>query len=133
MADTLSTRDINTSEPVGSLDSEDKILMSDGGAALKSVPRNTLAKDVLEEYEDSIMGGEKQSVKHAMDSLLSRMDSLEISHVPEGAIEAAVEDAMQEFLDDGTLVNLVIEDGSITRQKVNSAFEATLAKADSAM
>lgn len=37
------------------------------------------------------------------------------------------------YVEDGTLVAATIEDGSISRAKVNSAFETTLGKADTAM
>lgn len=41
-----------------------------------------------------------------------------------------VEDIMAGYLSDGSIAAATIQDGSIARSKVNSAFEATLAKAD---
>ena len=48
-------------------------------------------------------------------------------------IKDQIADIMQEFLDSGAMAELSIEDGSISRAKVDANFEATLVKADSAM
>lgn len=48
-------------------------------------------------------------------------------------IKEQIATVLANYLADGSLAELTLEDGSLTRAKVNQAFEATLAKADSAM
>lgn len=68
-----------------------------------------------------------------VDELSIKVTQLENNEVVAGLISDAVESELTTYLNNGTLANLTITDGSITRDKVNSAFETTLAKADSAM
>lgn len=68
-----------------------------------------------------------------VEDLQSRMNSLENNSVIAAAIQAAVESEMLSYLNGGQLANLSIEDGSISRDKVDADFETTLSKADSAM
>ena len=68
-----------------------------------------------------------------VEDLQTRMTSLENNSVIAAAIQAAVEQEMLNYLNNGELANLTIEDGSITRSKVDANFEATLVKADTAM
>ena len=68
-----------------------------------------------------------------VEDLQTRMTSLENNSVIAAAIQAAVEQEMLNYLNNGELANLTIEDGSISRSKVDANFETTLAKADTAM
>lgn len=68
-----------------------------------------------------------------VDELSIKVTELESNEVVAQLIEDAVKSEITEFLNNGTLANLTITDGSITRSKVDSTFEDTLAKADSAM
>lgn len=68
-----------------------------------------------------------------VDELALKVTELENNEVIATLIESAVSSEMAEFLSSGQLANLTIEDGSLTRDKVDSDFEATLDLADSAM
>ena len=68
-----------------------------------------------------------------VDALAAAMEGLENNEVVANMIETAVATEMDEFLNSGQLANLTIEDGSLTRDKVDSDFESTLANADTAM
>lgn len=68
-----------------------------------------------------------------VDALAAQVANLENNEVIAEAIEQAVADEMARYLLSGELANLTIEDGSITREKVNEDFEETLKKADNAM
>ena len=68
-----------------------------------------------------------------VDDLSAKFTAIENSETFTHLVESTVQSEMTDFLANGYLANLTIEDGSITRSKVNSAFEATLSKADSAM
>ena len=48
-------------------------------------------------------------------------------------IDELVNDEITELLNSGAIAAMTLEDGSLSREKVNPAFEATLAKADTAM
>lgn len=48
-------------------------------------------------------------------------------------VEETVGAELNKYLESGELANLTIEDGSISRSKVDTSFETTLGKADSAM
>jgi len=63
-----------------------------------------------------------------VDTIININDSKYISYIMDG-----LQDLMQSYLDNGVLANMTIEDSSITRDKVNAAFESTLLKADTAM
>ena len=66
-------------------------------------------------------------------TLEGRVHTLETNPVSDEAVASAVDTKVEALLSSGAIANMTIQDGSITRSKVNSAFEATLAKADSAM
>lgn len=68
-----------------------------------------------------------------VDELTIKVTQLESNEVVAGLIQEAVENEMADYLSSGQLANLTIADNSIARSKVNSDFEATLVKADSAM
>lgn len=68
-----------------------------------------------------------------VDNMAVQLDELVNNQVVQDAIEEAVAAEMQEYLDSGALANMTITDGSVTREKVDSDFEETLAKADTAM
>lgn len=67
------------------------------------------------------------------DQLVDKVDDF-INNFNDEEIKQQITDdvasELQRFLDEGYLANLTVEDGSLTRDKVNPAFEATLAKAD---
>ena len=69
----------------------------------------------------------------AVEELDTRIDELENGTAIAAAIDSSVQAEIQRLLENGALANITIEDNSITRDKVDSNFEATLAKADSAM
>lgn len=68
-----------------------------------------------------------------VDELSIKVTQLESNEVIASLIEAAVASEMEEYLASGTLANLTIADGSITRSKVDSAFNDILTKAETAM
>lgn len=90
----------------------------------------TRAQDREEELEDLI---DTKADKTEVTALGNRMTALENNSVIAAAIQAAVEQELLSYLESGKLANLAIEDGSITRAKVDANFEATLVKADNAM
>ena len=97
-------------------------------AALTS--EQTRAQNKEAELESAINTKANQS---DVSDLQERMTSFENNSVIAAAIEAAVEAEMLSYLNGGQLANLTIEDGSISREKVDADFESTLDKADSAM
>ena len=68
-----------------------------------------------------------------LDALEARVEAVEDGTAFSDDIANAVDTEIAALLLSGDLANMTIEDGSITRAKVNAAFEATLQKADSAM
>ena len=68
-----------------------------------------------------------------VDELSIKVTQLESNEVIASLIEAAVVKEMEEYLAAGTLANLTIADGSITRSKVDSAFNDILTLAETAM
>lgn len=68
-----------------------------------------------------------------VDKLTIKVTQLESNEVVAKLIQDAVEKEMAEFLASGSLANMTIQDGSITRSKVDSNFNDTLTKADNAM
>lgn len=68
-----------------------------------------------------------------VDKLSIKVTQLESNEVVASLIEQAVQNEMEEYLSSGQLANMTIADNSIARTKVNSDFEATLVKADTAM
>ena len=76
---------------------------------------------------------ERKADQSAVDDLAIQLTELESSELVAGMIEDAVEAEMRTYLNAGVLSNMTIVAGSVTRDKVDAGFEATLAKADSAM
>lgn len=68
-----------------------------------------------------------------VDELETKITELASNEVIAQEIEKAVEAEMAEYLLSGQLAEMTIKDGSLTRAKVNSQFEETLKKADTAM
>ena len=68
-----------------------------------------------------------------VDAIDSRVEALETGSAIAAAIDASVQAEINELLESGALANLVVEDGSITREKVGSDIEEVLQKAESAM
>lgn len=68
-----------------------------------------------------------------LDALAAQVSNLENNEAIASAIADAVAEEMAAYLLSGELANLTIENGSISRDKVDASFDATLAKADSAM
>lgn len=68
-----------------------------------------------------------------VDKLEIKITELASNEVVAQEIEKAVKAEMAEYLLSGQLAEMTIEDGSLTRAKVNSQFEETLKKADTAM
>lgn len=97
-------------------------------------------KDVkeLDTKDKTVVGAinevrEKKANQEDVDKVSLRVTELENSNRTEELVNAAVEKEMQEYLDSGKLANMTIEDGSITREKMDVNLEETLAKADTAM
>ena len=68
-----------------------------------------------------------------VDELTIKVTQLENNEIIAELISEAVQKEMDEYLSSGQLANMTIQDGSVTRQKVDSGFEETLVKADTAM
>lgn len=68
-----------------------------------------------------------------VDNLTLKVTELESNEVVEKLIKEAVVNEMNEYLANGSLASMTITDGSIARSKVDTNFEGTLAKADTAM
>lgn len=68
-----------------------------------------------------------------LEALDARVQAVEDGTAFADDIASAVDAEIAALLASGDLANMTIIDGSITRAKVNSAFEATLVKADNAM
>lgn len=68
-----------------------------------------------------------------VDALSLRLDQLANNEVVANEITEAVKRELNVYLASGQLAAMTISDGSIARSKVDSAFESTLGKADSAM
>lgn len=104
--------------------------MSDRATVTALTQENIRARAAENENAAAIATKANQS---DLDTLAARVQELQNNEVIADAIEQAVADEMARYLLSGELANLTIEDGSITRAKVNSDFEATLTKADTAM
>ena len=76
---------------------------------------------------------ELKASQSQVDALELRMTELENDEVLQELVNEAVVNELNEYLQSGVLANMTIADGSITRNKVDSNFEATLTKADTAM
>ena len=68
-----------------------------------------------------------------LEALQGQVTALQSNQAIASAIENAVQVELATYLNSGVLANMTITDGSISRGKVNSSFEATLVKADTAM
>ena len=68
-----------------------------------------------------------------VNDLMLKVSELENNEVVAELIEEAVIAEMEEYMSSGKLSNMTIADSSITRSKVDSDFNDTLTKADSAM
>ena len=68
-----------------------------------------------------------------VDDLTVKVTQLENNEIVADLISQAVTSEMERYLSSGQLANMTITDGSISRKKVNSDFENTLVKADTAM
>lgn len=71
--------------------------------------------------------------KSKVAELESKVDQLANNEVVASAIEESVRQEIADYIADGTLSNMSIQDNSITRSKVDDDFEATLKRADSAL
>ena len=68
-----------------------------------------------------------------VDAIASQVNQLANNEMVQDAISDAVEAEVAEYIANGTMANLAIADGSVTRSKVDSDFESTLDKADNAV
>jgi len=68
-----------------------------------------------------------------VDELTLKVTELENNEYVASLIENAVQSELAEYLESGQLANMTITDGSVSRDKVDADFEATLVKADTAM
>lgn len=77
MADTSNSRDINKATTISGVDNNDKIFISDGGTALRSVSLYNLAKAIIEQYNGTTLEGSGKSISTAVNDMHSRIMSLE--------------------------------------------------------
>ena len=75
----------------------------------------------------------EQANKQAIQALADRVTQVENNEVIDSIIEEAVSSELNKFLESGQLANLAIQDGSLSRSKVDSDFESVLQKADTAV
>lgn len=68
-----------------------------------------------------------------VDALTLQVNELQNNEYVAELITDAVQSELNDYLQSGALANMSIEDGSITRSKVDTTFETTLSKADTAM
>lgn len=90
----------------------------------------TRAQTAEKKNADAIMLKASQS---SVDELSQKVTQLENNEVIAEKISQAVNLEMDRYLTSGKLASMTITDGSIARTKVDSNFEQTLAKADTAM
>ena len=90
----------------------------------------TRAQTAEKKNSDAIMLKASQS---SVDELSQKVTQLENNEVIAEKISQAVSLEMDRYLTSGKLASMTITDGSIARTKVDSNFEQTLAKADTAM
>ena len=90
----------------------------------------TRAQTAEKKNSDAIMLKASQS---SVDELSQKVTQLENNEVIAEKISQAVNLEMDRYLTSGKLASMTITDGSIARTKVDSNFEQTLAKADTAM
>ena len=90
----------------------------------------TRAQTAEKKNSDAIMLKASQS---SVDELSQKVTQLENNEVIAEEISQAVNLEMDRYLTSGKLASMTITDGSIARTKVDSNFEQTLAKADTAM
>jgi hypothetical protein len=90
----------------------------------------TRAQTAEKKNADAIMLKASQS---SVDELSQKVTQLENNEVIAEKISQAVNLEMDRYLTSGKLASMTITDGSIARTKVDSNFEKTLAKADTAM
>ena len=88
------------------------------------------AKAKEQELENSI---ELKADQSKVDDLELQLSQLASNDVVSSAIEEAVSAELEEYLASGQLANMVIEDGSITREKMGAEVTASLDNADTAM
>lgn len=116
--------------------SNDKIIATTNYLTL-DIDNNILVKDansteISQSLYTQLVTKIKASQKD-VDNLTLKVTELENNEVVEKLIKEAVTNEMNEYLTNGALANMTIANGSITRNKVDSNFENTLAKADTAM
>lgn len=75
----------------------------------------------------------EQANGQAIQSLTKRVENIENNEVIDSIIEEAVSAELNAFLESGQLANLAIQDGSLSRSKVDAVFEGVLQKADTAV
>lgn len=71
------TRNLNSvTDFTGTLDSNDRIIMTDNKASLKALTTAILGKAIVEGYTGSSLAGSSQSVKSAIDGLNSKIPTI---------------------------------------------------------
>ena len=89
----------------------------------------TINKNMIVEDAQSI-----QMTESVFDMIVRAVTGISITQQQfESIVHADVEDVIEYYREQGILADLTIEDGTIGREKVDAAFESTLAKADSAI
>ena len=102
--------------------------------------RKAAQADLIKEIARAKSAEDANATQIALKANQSQVDELELkvtelanNEVVANLIEAAVEEEMAAYLASGALANLTIQDGSVTRKKVDQYVEASLDKADTAM
>lgn len=120
-------------QSVADLESEIRDLSS-------QVNKKAAQADLSSEIARAKAAEEANATQIALKADQSQVDDLELkvtelanNEVVANLIESSVKDEMAAYLASGTLANLTIQDGSITREKVDQDVGASLDKADTAM
>ena len=119
------TRNLNSvTDFAGTLDSNDRIIMTDNKASLKALTTAILGKAMIEGYTGSSLAGSSQSVKSAIDNLNSNINNPTITTINDlNTYLSNVSSAARSLLFlNGTITNTLVER--------NASAIATVAKMD---
>ena len=102
--------------------------------------RKAAQADLINEIARAKASEDANAAAIALKASQSQVDELELkvtelanNEVVSDLIDEAVKQEMADYLASGALANLTIQDGSVSRSKVDSSIEASLDKADTAM
>ena len=102
-------------------------LKADATDLANETQRATLSEGAL---STAINGKASQS---DLNSVIDRVYALETGTAWDEVIASAVSNEIADLVESGAIAEMTLEDGSVSRSKVDADFEATLVKADTAM